>query len=120
MKNKIILKHAYGYSGIVVLTIMVLFFTAVSAFGQQIMTDTIDVKDVKKDTISLAADSTIYNDYKKQKDDLVQYIVQKQSELYEAKESLDEAYIKLSQFNIALQLYEEKFKLFKQLKEEKK
>jgi len=119
MKNKIILKHGYGCSSIV-LVVAVLFFAAVSVFGQQITTGTIDVQNIKKDTISLAADSTIYNDYKKQKDDLVQYIVQKQSELYEAKESLDEAYIKLSQFNIALQLYEEKFKLFKQLKEEKK
>ncbi|MGK9367518.1 hypothetical protein ACSSWA_01295 [Melioribacter sp. Ez-97] len=63
-----------------------------------------------------AADSTKLANLMQQKKQVVEFIVQKQSEIYEAEKQLKEAYNKLSQLNIAIQLYEEKLKLYRELK----
>lgn len=59
------------------------------------------------------ADSTQYENLIKQKQKLIEFIVQKQSDIYEAQEQLKDAYNKLSQLNIAIQLYDEKLKMYK-------
>ncbi|MGK9477931.1 hypothetical protein [Melioribacter sp. OK-6-Me] len=63
-----------------------------------------------------ADDSTKLANLMQQKKQVVEFIVQKQSEIYEAEKQLKEAYNKLSQLNIAIQLYDEKLKLYKELK----
>jgi len=64
-------------------------------------------------------DSTQLANLMQQKKQVIEFIVQKQSEIYEAEKQLKEAYNKLLQLNIAIQLYDEKLKLYKELNERK-
>lgn len=96
----------------IIFTAVIMFMLSVAVFGQT-ATKNIDVKE------TIAADSLNYHDYQKKKDDLIKNIVQIQSTMFENNETLKEAYQKLSQLNIAITAYEEKFKLYNQLKKEK-
>jgi len=65
-------------------------------------------------------DSTQLANLQQQKQKLIEFIVQKQSDIYEAQEQLKQAYNQLSQLNIAIQLYEEKIKLYKEVKKDER
>lgn len=116
MKNKIILGHGYSFGCLksILIILVIGLLLAITAHAQA--KDSVKVHQ----EISLTADSTSYSNYQAQKQKLVEFIVQKQSEIYEATEALKDAYNKLSQLNIAIQGYEEKFKLYRQMKKEEK
>jgi|GEM_PF-5544115 uncharacterized protein YlxW (UPF0749 family) len=63
-----------------------------------------------KSTVKVNADSVALKSYQDQKEQLVQKIVQVQSDLLELKEQREKYYNELSQLNIAIMLYEEKTK----------
>jgi len=79
-----------------ILLLLIMFITTINAQSNQ-----------------YKADSTQYENLIKQKQKLIEFIVQKQSDIYEAQEQLKDAYNKLSQLNIAIQLYDEKLKMYK-------
>jgi hypothetical protein len=66
----------------------------------------------EKTTTDIKSDSTTYQMYQQKKDEVVKTIVQIQSTIYESQEQLKDAYNKLSQLNIAIDLLEQKLKMY--------
>ena len=119
MKNIFTKNHGYSLGcikafALVIIIILVLFATdSFAQLAQQQPTF------ASIDNLEAASDSTKLFEVQTQKQKVIEFIVQKQSDMYEGSESLKDAYNKLSQMNIAIQLYEEKLKLHEQIKKEK-
>lgn len=89
-----------------------LFFATIALFfSMQLFAQEKTLTDLKT-TSDIKSDSTTLGLYNQKKDEVVKQIVQIQSTIYESQEQLKDAYNKLSQLNIAIDLLEQKIKLY--------